>query len=82
MVRSKARLTSKGQLTLPAAVRARLGVVVGDTVTFEMTNGEIRVARDREPGTFEKWEGRFRSGRGYTAKQIDERIGELRGRND
>ena len=38
-----AKLTSKGQITIPAAVRAALGVVAGDRVEF------IEVA----PGQFE-----------------------------
>lgn len=34
---SKARLTSKGQLTIPVAVRRTLGLRRGDTVAIEVT---------------------------------------------
>ena len=80
MVRSKAKITSKGQLTLPIAVRRTLGVGPGDTLTFEVTANEIRVVREHEPGVFEKWAGRHRVGPGESPAQIDRRIRELRGR--
>jgi AbrB family looped-hinge helix DNA binding protein len=80
MVRSKAKITSKGQLTLPAAVRKTLGVGPGDTLTFEVTEDEIRVVREREPGVFGKWAGRYRVGKGQSAAEIDRSIRELRGR--
>jgi hypothetical protein len=40
-----------------------LGVGPGDSIAFEVTDDQIRVTRDREPGSFEKWAGRFRNGR-------------------
>ena len=36
-----AKLTSKGQLTLPASVRAAMGVKTGDTLRFEPANGTV-----------------------------------------
>ena len=43
---NKARITSKGQITLPAAVRKALGVETGDSVMFvPEKNGEFRVQR-------------------------------------
>jgi hypothetical protein len=54
--------------------------VQGDELTFEVTDDEVRVARDREPGVFVKWAGRFRTGRGQTAAEIDRALLELRGR--
>lgn len=42
----KAKLTSKGQITLPAAVRDALGVKPGDRVVFlPGDNGDFRVRR-------------------------------------
>jgi|NGEPerStandDraft_6_1074524.scaffolds.fasta_scaffold211557_2 antitoxin PrlF len=81
-VRSKAKITSKGQITLPLAVRKRLGVSAGDVVTFELTNEGIHLTRDREPGVFTKWTGRFRSGRGKTAEEIDQWLRSMRGHDD
>jgi hypothetical protein len=36
MVRSKAKTTSKGQLTLPVAIRKALNVGAGDVVAFDI----------------------------------------------
>lgn len=39
-----ARITSKGQVTIPAPVRRRLGVEEGDSILFEqLAGGEFRV---------------------------------------
>ncbi len=78
-VRSKAKITSKGQITLPLAVRQRLGVGAGDVVCFELTNEGIQLERDREPGVFEKWAGRFRTGPGQSAAEIDRWLRGMRG---
>lgn len=44
----KAKLTSKGQITLPAAVRASLGVKAGEKILFVPgENGEFRVRKVR-----------------------------------
>jgi len=82
IVRSKAKITSKGQLTVPIAVRRTLGVGPGDTLMFEVTTDGVRVARDHEPGAFTKWAGRFRVGRGESGEEINRRIRELRGHGD
>ena len=42
-----AKITSKGQITLPREIRERLGVGSGDTVRFEIGGGEIKVYPDR-----------------------------------
>ncbi len=38
---STARITTKGQLTIPKAVRESLNVSKGDAVVFEEKNGDI-----------------------------------------
>ncbi len=81
-VRCKAKITSKGQITLPIAVRQRLGVGSGDVVAFEMTSEGIRLTRDREPGVFQKWTGRFRSGPGQTPAEIDRWLRAIRGHDN
>jgi len=57
-VSSKSRISSKGQLTLPALVRERLGVKAGDAVEF-FFDGERTVVRPvrNEENPFEKWIG-------------------------
>jgi AbrB family looped-hinge helix DNA binding protein len=81
-VRSKAKVTSKGQVTIPLAVRRQLGVEAGDTIAFELTTDGIRMTVDREPGVFAKWTGRWRSGRGQTAAEIDRWLRTVRGHDD
>ena len=47
-----ATLTSKGQITIPAAVRAALGVDAGDRVEFvEMANGRFELVAATRPVT-------------------------------
>jgi AbrB family looped-hinge helix DNA binding protein len=38
-----AKMTAKGQITIPVAVQKRLGLMVGDKVGFIMDGGEIRI---------------------------------------
>lgn len=40
-----ATLTSKGQVTLPKAIRQALGVTTGEKVSFELRGGEVIVTR-------------------------------------
>ncbi|HLG07272.1 MAG TPA: AbrB/MazE/SpoVT family DNA-binding domain-containing protein [Gaiellaceae bacterium] len=40
-----ARVTSKGQITLPKAVRDALGLQPGDSVLFRVENGHALLAR-------------------------------------
>jgi AbrB family looped-hinge helix DNA binding protein len=40
-----AKVTSKGQLTLPVELRRRLGIEPGDTVAFSVEGESVRVRR-------------------------------------
>lgn len=40
-----AKVTSKGQITIPAEIRAALSVVPGDRVSFLVEDGVIRVTK-------------------------------------
>lgn len=44
-VHELAKLTSKGQITLPKFVRQALGVTTGGKVVFELRDGEVIVTR-------------------------------------
>jgi antitoxin PrlF len=41
----ESRITSKGQTTIPKAVRQALGVDSGDTIAFRIEGGRVRVER-------------------------------------
>jgi len=82
MVRSKAKITSKGQLTLPAAVRKALNVGAGDVVAFEIGPEGVTVRTDLPEDRFAKFVGKYRTGRGQTADETNRWLRELRGRED
>ncbi len=44
-IHEQATLTSKGQITLPKAIRQVLGVATGGKVLFELRGGEVIVTR-------------------------------------
>jgi AbrB family looped-hinge helix DNA binding protein len=80
VVRSKAKITSKGQLTLPVAVRKALNVGAGDVVAFDIGPDGIVLRNDLPPDRFAKFAGKFRTGHGQSAEEIRRWLRELRGR--
>jgi AbrB family looped-hinge helix DNA binding protein len=80
----EAKITSKGQVTVPVEVRRALGVQAGDKLLFEdlrLENGEtgIRVRPVRTQSTFAKYRGIGNPGIGPGRKGIADWIKELRG---
>jgi AbrB family looped-hinge helix DNA binding protein len=77
----RARVTSKGQLTIPKEVRRALGVREGDNLLFEIGDGggEIRVRVDRKPVSFADYAGLWREGKGMSTGEVDAYVRELRG---
>lgn len=53
----RAKVTSKGQITVPVEIRKSLGVKPGDHLRFEQQEGDVRVIRDAEENVFEKYRG-------------------------
>ena len=53
----RAKVTSKGQVTIPIEVRKALGVKAGDNLRFEALHGGFRMIRDKDENVFEKWRG-------------------------
>lgn len=54
---TRAKVTSKGQVTIPVEVRKSLGIKAGDHLRFEQHGAEVRLVRDPEENVFEKWRG-------------------------
>ena len=52
-----ARITSKGQITVPHEIRQALGVRPGDKLLFEKDGSGIRVRPVRAKSPFEKFRG-------------------------
>jgi antitoxin PrlF len=44
------RVTSKGQVTIPVAIREKAGLLPGTEVNFELTNDGVRLVRAKAPG--------------------------------
>lgn len=78
----KAKVTSKGQVTIPKAVRRTLGIREGDSLVFEISNGEARIRVDRKPVSFADYAGAWREGEGMSIEEVNAYIRDLRGHND
>ena len=77
----KARVTSKGQVTIPAEIRRALRVGKGDTLIFETDTEGVRLRPLREQeDVFAEYEGAWREGEGETIGEINAWLRELRGR--
>lgn len=79
----RAKVTSKGQVTIPAAIRRQLGLKPGDHLRFEPGKDGIRLVHDDDVNVFEKWRGigSF-PGMGKGRKAIIRYFRELRGHDD
>ena len=83
-MQKQAKITSKGQITVPLEVRRILGVRAGDKLVFEnlkVENGEtdIRVRPVRGQSAFSKYRGIGNPGIGPGRQGIAQWIKELRG---
>jgi AbrB family looped-hinge helix DNA binding protein len=56
-VKKRARITSKGQITVPHEIRRALGVRPGDHLLFEQKGSEVRIRPERTESPFEKFRG-------------------------
>jgi AbrB family looped-hinge helix DNA binding protein len=79
-LKKKARITSKGQITVPHEVRRALGVRPGDKLVFEQDGTEFRVKPLRTASPFEKYRGIGNPGVPSGRKAIVRAIRQLRGR--
>lgn len=75
-----AKITGKGQITVPRQVRRALGVGVGDRLVFEeRPGGEMRVKPIRIESPFARYRGIGNPGIGSGKRAIVKRLRELRG---
>jgi len=78
-MRKQAKVTSKGQITIPREIRRRLGVRTGDRLEFEEDRDGVRVTAVRKESPFEKYRGIGTPGIGKGRKGIQKWLKELRG---
>lgn len=77
-----AKVTSKGQITVPREIRRKLGVRAGDKLRFEEDATGVRVMAVRKESVFEKYRGIGTPGIGKGRKGIQKWLRELRGELD
>jgi len=78
-VSSRAKLTSKGQITLPVALRRRLRIEAGDSVLFKAKGDEIVMIPQRRASVFEEFRGWGTEGIGSGKKAVLDWVREFRG---
>ena len=71
-----AKVTSKGQVTIPKKVRDRLGVHPGEDVGFEEKEGVVVITKAMTKSPFDKWVGKLAKLEG---QKSDDLVKELRG---
>jgi len=77
-----AKVTSKGQVTIPREIRRRLGVRAGDKLEFDDSGNGVQVKAVRTESVFEKYRGIGTPGIGRGRKAIQKWLRELRGHED
>jgi len=75
----EAKITSKGQITVPREVRHALGVKPGDKIVFERDGDEVRVRPVREKSVFAKYRGIGNPGLPAGRKAVLKALREFRG---
>jgi len=79
-LKRKARITSKGQITVPHEIRRALGLRPGDSLIFEQDGAAVRVTPVRTESRFEKFRGIGNPGVPSGRKAILRYIRKMRGR--
>jgi antitoxin PrlF len=79
MVR-EAKITSKGQVTIPLEIRRKLGVREGDCLVFDTEGDAVTVRAAGKESVFEKWRGIGTPGIGRGRAAILRWTREMRGR--
>jgi AbrB family looped-hinge helix DNA binding protein len=78
-MQKQAKVTSKGQITVPREVRRILGVRAGDRLLFESDAKGIRVRSVRNPNIFSKYRSIRNPGIASARRSIGRWLRELRG---
>ena len=74
---ARARLTSKGQITIPKAVRERLGLQPGDEIEFVEDEETYRVRKRTPASPLERYRGYLKH---LAGRDPDEVVEQMRGR--
>lgn len=72
-----AKVTSKGQITIPKKVRDKIGVSTGESLRFEEKEGVFYIKKSIRKSPLDRWIGYLA---GHTKKESDTIIEEMRGK--
>jgi AbrB family looped-hinge helix DNA binding protein len=72
-----AKVTSKGQITIPKEIREKLGISPGAEIGFVERRGVFYIRKPMKRSPFEKWMGRLKNLEGSESDKI---INNLRGK--
>jgi antitoxin PrlF len=72
-----AKVTSKGQVTIPKQVRDKLGVQPGEGIGFEEKDGIFIIRKAVKKSPFDKWIGKLRK---LKREKSDAVLDDLRGK--
>jgi len=72
-----AKLTSKGQVTIPKKVRDKLGITEGERIQFYEEKGVFFIKKSVKKSPFDKWMGYLKRRKG---EKTDAIVEELRGK--
>jgi antitoxin PrlF len=73
----KSRVSERGQITLPKAIRTKLGIRPGTIIEFEVANGRIIGTKKEFQDPIAHWRGKGHLPKGCT--DVDSYLNEVRG---
>ncbi len=79
LMQREAKITSKGQITVPREIRHALGVKPGDKIIFEQNGKDVSVRPVRSKTVFAKYRGIGNPGVPSDREHVLRKIRELRG---
>jgi antitoxin PrlF len=70
-----AKVTSKGQITIPKEIREKLGISPGEEIGFVERRGVFFIRKPMKRSPFEKWMGRLTDLKGAESDKIINNLG-------
>jgi antitoxin PrlF len=71
-----AKVTSKGQITIPKQVRDKLGIQPGEWISFVEKNGIFYIKKSVQKSPFDKWVGKLKTLKGKKSDVITDELRE------
>ena len=81
-MKATAKVTSKGQVTIPKEIRRALRVKTGDRLVFVVDSRGVRLKVGGDDRALTEQMGVFRKGKGLTPGEVDRWLEELRGHEE